>query len=224
MISVTFDDKQFVKDLQNITNYGIGFMDGIQSNKQVMFSNVGKIIKETLFDFIDSMARTDPKRLHHVYEWYMTGSPNARLYKLHYRTLKSGIKFSYEFSQSRSLKNGSYVPFHNKAKVMEDGTPVTITPTGNKPLVFTQGNETVFTKKPVVVQNPGGTSTDGAFEDTIKIFFGQYMSQLFLDASGIKRDFMNISEFSKNFASGKNGGHSVGLSAGTNWISKVGVR
>jgi hypothetical protein len=86
----TFNSKQFKKDMNNIVNYSIGFLEGVQRGKTVFLKTLGMETVEVMKEFIDSNARVNPDMLHHVYEWTMTGSPEARLYDISYTTSKHG--------------------------------------------------------------------------------------------------------------------------------------
>lgn len=222
MISVQFDDSAFFKDMENVLGYAAGFIDGAEKAKPVMLRNIGRKIKDILYMYIDSIARMEPQKLHHVYEWYSVGSPQGRLFNLNTSVAGSGISVSYTFSQSRSIKEGSNVPFYNKAQIMESGIPVTIRPVHAKALVFEQNGETVFTKNTVTVTHPGG-AVAGEFDSTIRQFFETYLSQAFLDVTGIRGQLQDLSEFKNNFPAAKRGGYSLGLTTGEKWISKVGT-
>jgi len=74
--------------------------------------------------------------LHHVYEWYQTGSPAARLFDINYISNQIGLSFNSTFRQSVSIKSGSKVPFYNKAQIIENGIPVTIRPVSSEVLSF----------------------------------------------------------------------------------------
>jgi len=224
MISATINQKQFIKDLNNIVDYSLGFLDGIQKGKTVFLNNLGKNIKEVLELFIDSNARNNPQALHHVYEWYRTGSPDARLFDINYTISNLGLSFSSSFRQSSSIRNGSNVPFYNKAKIMEDGVPVIIQPKKSNVLVFDDNGETVFTKGPVEVLNPGGNQVQGSFENTLNIFFQKYFTQAFLRTSGIDKYLSNPTVYKKNLSKGKTGGKAVGVSTGYSWIANAGVK
>ena len=53
-------------------------------------------------NYIDALARSKPKSLHHVYEWKKTGNKSARLFKLN--KIDSGelsFKVGYEFKPSK---------------------------------------------------------------------------------------------------------------------------
>jgi hypothetical protein len=168
---VSVDTRQFKKDMNNIVEYSLGYLDGVKSGKSVFFKNLGLNMKEVLEKYIDSNARVNPKALHHIYEWSKTGSPDARLYNIDYTVSNLGLSFTTNFKQSLSIKDGSNVPFYDKARIMEEGTSVVIK---SNLLVFEEDGQTIFTKNSIVVDNPGGDATTGAFEKTIDSFFTKY--------------------------------------------------
>jgi hypothetical protein len=127
-MKVIMNDAAFKKDMKNIMNYSIGFLEGVQAGKVKFLNNLGVMTKEILEQYIDSNARVNPEALHHIYEWSKVGSPDARLYNINYTISNLGLSFVSTFKQSTSIKDGSLVPFYNKAKIMEEGTPVTIRP------------------------------------------------------------------------------------------------
>lgn len=174
-----------------------------------------------LGDFIDSMARVDPSMLHHVYEWYESGNPVARLYSLHYTARDGGLTVYSKFRQSKSFSNGSETVFYNKAEIMESGIPVTIKPKNAQVLAFTDNGEQVFTKGPVVVNSPGGKNVQGSFEATINEFFNTYFSQSFLVE--LNRYLKTPIDYKVGIAKAKSGGKSAGIQVGLNWISRAGV-
>jgi hypothetical protein len=213
------DLSAFSRDLKNIIGYSEGFLEGAQKAKPQLATSIGEIIKERLEQFIDSNAKVAPQLLHHVYEWYQTGSPDARLFDITYNTDGNGLSISSTFSQSMSIKAGSKVPFYDKASIMESGTTVTITPR-NK-LVFDVDGKTVFTSKPVTVENPGG-ETQGEYEKIFNMFFDSYMTQSMFNESGIYSALELNDDFGKHFSSAKRGGRSLGVNTGYNWIARVG--
>lgn len=218
-----FDDMQFMKDMNNLMEYSAGFLEGISLGKTKLFEILGNNVKEILGEFIDSNAKVDPASLHHVYEWYQTGSPAARLFDIEYTISNLGLSFKSTLSQSTSIKNGSNVPFYNKAKIMENGIPVTITPKNAKVLSFESNGETVFTKGPVTVSNPGGQSVDGSYERIFDLFFHNYFSQSFLSSSGLGQYLTKPVAYKNNLSSGKKGGRTVGIQTGYRWIANAGV-
>ncbi len=210
--------------MNNIMEYAIGFMDGVQRGKQHILRAVGIEAIELLKQFIDSNARTNPAALHHVYEWYQTGSPNARLFDLTYTISNVGLSVKSTFRQSTSIKDGSTVPFYDKARIIENGIPVVIRPRRASVLAFEQNGETVFTKNPVIVDNPGGTAAQNGFEEVFDSFFNNYFSQAFLRVSGIMDYLENPEVFKKNINAGKRGGRSLGVATGYSWVANVGVK
>ena len=217
MISIKINDKDLMRDMNNIINYSFGFLEGIQKGKRTFLDNLGKDITELVKEYIDSSARVNPSRLHHVYEWYQNGSPDARLFDINYTVSNLGLSFKSTFSQSRTIKDGSRTPFYDKARIMEDGIPVTISPVKAKVLSFEIDGEQVFTKGPVVVENPGGDS-QGGFESVVDQFFTQYFTQAFLRKSGALSELENVQIYKNNFAAGSKQGRGKGIETGYRWI------
>jgi hypothetical protein len=221
MIGLKINSKQFMKEMDNMVNYTYGFLDGVKQGYPSFINQLGATIIEALKEYIDANARVNPQLLHHVYEWDQTGSPNSRLFELSYRQVGPGLSFNSTFSQSRSVRSGSSVPFYDKANIMEAGIPVTIIPK-NRVLAFEDNGETVFTSKPVRVENPGG-NVQGEYERVFNSFFNRYFTQAFLASSGILTYLQNPMDFDKNFSAGKRGGRSLGVQVGRSWISKAGL-
>jgi hypothetical protein len=219
----TFNSNQFKKDMNNIVNYSIGFLEGVQRGKTVFLKTLGMETVEIMKEFIDSNARVNPEMLHHVYEWTMTGSPDARLYDISYTTSNLGLSFRSSFSQSTSIKEGSRTPFYDKARIMEYGIPVTIRPKVSQVLAFDDNGETVFTRSPIEIMNPGGTEVEGGFEKVFDMFFNKYFSQAFLRTSGVAKYLENPQVYKKNMPAGKKMGKAKGLSTGYRWIANAGM-
>lgn len=224
MITVNLNQEKFLKDMNNLVQYSLGFLDGVNKGKRVFLGNLGQGMKKILEAFIDSNARSNPQMLHHVYEWSRTGSPDARLFDIDFTVSNLGLSFYSSFKQSTSVKSGSSVPFYNKAKIMEEGIPVTIAPKRSSVLVFEDNGETIFTKGPAEVLNPGGTQVQGGFEKTVNMFFSKYFTQAFLKSSGIDRYLSNPEIYKKNLTKGKAGGKAIGVSTGYSWIANAGVK
>jgi hypothetical protein len=211
--------------MNNIIQYSMGFLDGVENGKTVFLKNLGAGTIQAMAAYVDVSAKGNPNALHHVYEWYQTGSPSARLFDIDYTVSNLGLTFNSKFRQSRTLKEDSNVPFYNKASIMENGVPVTITPKKSSVLVFEQGGETIFTKNPVTVRNPGGDYVAGSFERTIDEFILKYFKQSFLRASGIYDYIKKPVLYKKNFKVGSKMGKSKGVDTGFRWIAnaKIGV-
>jgi hypothetical protein len=102
MISIKLNDKDLMRDLNNIIDYSFGFLEGIEKGKKIFLDSLGRDITELVKEYIDSSARVNPSRLHHVYEWYQTGSPDARLFDINYTVSNLGLSFKSTFSQSNN--------------------------------------------------------------------------------------------------------------------------
>lgn len=220
---VKFDTKLFKKEMDNILNYSVGFLDGVQLGKKQFLSNIGVSTIELFKQFIDSNARIDPAALQHVYEWSRTGSPEARLFDLNYTVSSLGLSIKSSFRQSTSVKMGSKVPFYNKASIMENGVGVTISPKYSEVLAFEDNGEQVFTRNPVYVSNPGGDNAEGSFQRAFDNFFNNYFRQSFISSSGISKYLSNPSVFKKEMRSGSRLGKSKGISVGYRWIINAGL-
>ena len=220
---ISFNSAKFKKEMNNIVDYSIGFLDGIEKAKPLFLRNMGMQTVELMKEFIDSNARVNPEMLHHIYEWNQTGSPNARLYEISYTVSSLGLSFKSSFSQSSSIKDGSRTPFYDKARIIENGIPVVIRPKTAQVLAFENNGETVFTKGPITVENPGGTAAQGGFEKVLDMFFNKYFSQAFLRVSGIAQYIENPQIYKKNLQAGKRVGRSHGVSTGYRWIANAGV-
>jgi hypothetical protein len=220
-MKITTDVKDLQKKIKNITNYSIGFLDGVNSGKNVFLKHLGESTIIVLKQYVDAEARSNQKALHHIYEWYNTGSPEARLYDFHYTVSNIGLSFKSNFKQSSTLPNGSSVPFYDKAKIMENGIEVTIAPKKSDVLAFDINGETVFTKRPVTVSNPGGDFTQGSFEKIADQFFNVYFRQSFLKSSGLYSYIKNPILYKKNFIAGSKTGRDIGVSTGFKWIANA---
>ena len=147
-------------------------------------------------NYIDALARSKPKSLHHVYEWKKTGNKTARLFKLN-KTEQIGLSFGidYNFLPSKSMvpaSNGrrSHV-FVNKASIMEKGNPLVIRPKNAERLVFQIDDETVFMPKgaSVTVKRPGGSAARNQFTLAHSRFFSGNLVNDSIKRSGFQKLF-----------------------------------
>lgn len=216
---------QFEKKMQNIIDYSVGFLDGVQKGKKVLFDKLGKEVIFALGQYIDVQARSNPSALHHVYEWYQTGSPSARLYDIDYTVSNLGLSLKSNFRQSRTVSVDSNTPFYNKASIMENGVPVVIKPRKSSVLVFNDGGQEVFTRRPITVRNPGGDEVVGSFERVFDEFILRYFKQSFIRASGLYDYISNPVAYKKDFKAGSRIGRSKGVATGFKWIAnaRIGV-
>lgn len=219
---VSLQTNDFEKQIMNIAKYSIGFIEGIHRGKKVFLDNMGKGVIQTLNRYIDVEAKSNPQALHHVYEWYRVGSPDARLFDINYTVSNAGLSLNSTFKQSQTLSDDGTVPFYNKAKIMENGIPVLIKPKRTA-LRFTAGGQEIFTRKAVNVRNPGGDFVEGSFERTFDEFMRNYFTQGFLRASGLLDYLSKPTIYKKNIAAGSKRGKDFGVSTGFKWITNAKV-
>ena len=147
-------------------------------------------------NYIDALARSKPKSLHHVYEWKKTGNKSARLFKLN-KTTQVGLSFgiNYSFLPSKSMVPASTGKrrhmFINKASIMEQGNPLVIRPKNADRLVFEIDGETVFMPKgaSVTVKRPGGSGARNQFTLAHSRFFSGRLVSDSIKKSGFQRLF-----------------------------------
>jgi hypothetical protein len=147
-------------------------------------------------NYIDALARSKPKSLHHVYEWKKTGNKSARLFRLN-KTTQVGLSFgiNYEFLPSKSMVPAATGKrrhmFINKASIMEKGEPLVIRPKSADRLVFEIDGETVFMPKgaSVTVRRPGGSGARNQFTLAHSRFFSGRLVNDSIKKSGFQRLF-----------------------------------
>lgn len=222
MITVTFDDKVFLKEIENVLAYSRGFVDGVKDGKVGFLNEFSKHAIESAGEYFDASARVNPAGLQHMYEWNQNGSESGRLFDLSSIVSSDAIKIQASFRQSTSVKPGSKEPFINKAYVMESGQEVTISPKQSSVLSFTDNGETVFTKKSITIENPGGLFARHGFEKAFNQFFDVFFSQSFLKSGKLGKYLSDVSDYHNSFAASKTGGRSLGQSVGYKWITKAG--
>jgi hypothetical protein len=220
---VSLKTNNFEKDLLNIANYSLGFLEGAQKGKSLFLNNLGKGVIFALGEYVDVEARSSAGALHHVYEWYRTGSPQARLFDINYTVSNLGLSINSTFRQSTTIQEESNTPFYNKARIMENGIPVVIKPKKSSVLRFYSDGETVFTTSPTTVRNPGGKEAEGSFERVFDEFMKKYFTQAFLRASGISDYISNPVIYKNNLAAGAKQGKQKGVSVGYRWITNANI-
>jgi hypothetical protein len=217
-MKVTLDSKDFKEKLSNVVLYSMGFLEGAQRGKPIFLENLGKGIIDALGNYIDISARQNPDALHHIYEWYQEGAQASRLYDLDYIVSGSGLSFGGMYRQSQTMSKDSSKPFYDKARIMEEGIPVTIVPKASSVLAFEDNGKTVFTKKSITVFNPGGDEVQGSFQRVMDEFVKNYLKQSFLRASGLYNYIENPILYKQDFAKGAALGRSQGIKTGYRWI------
>jgi len=218
---VSFDFKKFQKTMNNVVDYSYGFIDGIEKGKPKFLEKLGREVIIALGQYIDLNARANPKAMHHVYEWYRTGSPASRLFDIDFVVNKNGLVLFSNFKQSRSMSADATTPFFNKAKIMEQGRTVVIKPKSGSVLAFEDGGQTIFTKKSITVRNPGGEEVQGSYEKIFDEFMVRYFKQSFIRASGLYDYIKKPTLYKKNFKAGSKMGKSKGIDTGFKWITNA---
>ena len=199
---INTDMTEFNATMKKAFDYSNGFLNGLEQNEQYFNNQLAEIIKEAFYKYVDSVARLEPDRLHHIYEWEQSGVDTARLFRIEAFSGRQSIRFVTEFMQSTSTSPSANEPFVNKAEVMEAGTMVTITPRGEGPLVFEgDDGEMVFTNQEVTIENPGG-NVSGQFAAVAREFFENYLDQALLKELVLK--LQTPIEFSQGWGKGMN--------------------
>ena len=191
--------------------------------KNLFKSTIFNQIEKDFGQYIDAQARTQPKSLHHVYEWNKTGNPTARLFDLHLidtggLSFRIGrdFKLSKSAVPSKNPKQKRRYVFANKASVMEEGMPIVIRPRSAERLVFELDGATVFMPKgsSVTVKRPGGRAATNQFALAYGRFFGGQLVNSSIKGSGFQRIFnakiakaldvpINIKKVQYSFSAGK---------------------
>jgi len=180
--------------------YNAQVISRLSTNKQfqtkfssVIFAQIDKDFGE----YIDALARSKPKSLHHVYEWKKVGNKTARLFNLNLISQEGlSFKLGYKFKPSISFVPSSRQSrrrhvFANKAEIMESGTPLVISPKYAERLVFESDGQTVFMPKgqSVKIRRPGGTAATNQFALAHGRFFSGNLVGLSIRKSGFQRIF-----------------------------------
>jgi hypothetical protein len=159
-------------------------------------SIIFKQIQQDFGLYVDAQARTNPKTLHHVYEWNKVGNSGSRLFKLNV-TERNGLSFKLgtTFLTSKtpvpnSFGKKKYI-FKNKASVMEAGMPIIISPRAAKRLVFETSTGVVYMPigASVTVTRPGGGKATGRFQIAHARFFTGNLVNLSIKRSGFQQIF-----------------------------------
>lgn len=164
-------------DTMQVSGLG-GFIDGLSAkigsdvNSGPVLAYAHSTMSERFDAYMSVIAPAAPNQFHHVYDWGRIGVPQAQLWKNVLRGRGNDRYASFEFRASVlpvPLPEGDKKPFKRKhrfiykAMIMEYNMGVTIKPKRAKMLAFPVDDRIIFTKGPVFVQNPGGSSTTGAF-------------------------------------------------------------
>lgn len=211
--------------MNNVIQYTYGFLDGIHKGEKLLLEKLGRETVAALGQYIDVNARANPKALHHVYEWYRVGSPAARLFDIDFVVAKDVIMLFSNFRQSRTMSATANTPFVDKAKIMEYGRAVVVKPKSGSVLAFESGGQTIFTRNPVTITNPGGDEVQGEYERIFNEFMLRYFRQSFIRASGLYDYIKRPVIFKRNIRQGAKMGRAKGVSTGITFMAnaRIGV-
>jgi hypothetical protein len=222
MIGVKFNAKDLMETLKNTVQYTEGFLKELKNQEPNIAKKVGDLSIEVFYEYLDSLARTHPGMLHHVYEWGQVGSSSDRLYELRQSFGRQSSTITVDFLDSNSVSSTGTQPFYDKARIMEEGIPVVVTEKEASVLFFEIDGEEFFRRGPIYIANPGGSETRGSFLKAFNEFYTKYFTQFYLESIGFYKHFSNPQEFSKNFRNAvKNSGSSrIGRQTALSWIEK----
>jgi hypothetical protein len=165
------------------------------------------ILGERFMLATDRFAATNPKRMHHIYEWKRVGNPSARLFVLNRLSMMNGsININVTFKESRTPvpidpellvpgKTGKIVNrrnvFRDKAVIMEEGRAVHYQ--AKRMLAFMGSDLGLHFIRPgttVDIKNPGGKYT----KDSLAVFMANWYNknaQTIIDSSGLYERIAN---------------------------------
>ena len=165
------------------------------------------ILGERFVLAVDRFSVTNPKRMHHIYEWGKVGTPSGRLFVLNKAILVSGsMTISTEFKPSKTPvpinpellspgATGKVVSrknvFRDKAKVMEEGRAVHYQ--AKKMLAFMGSDLGIKFIKPgttVNINNPGGKFVKGSLATFMSAWYNKN-AQTIIDSSGLYERIAN---------------------------------
>lgn len=223
MYSIRFDSKEAMQVMNNIVDYSEGFIKETKAKESTVASRLGKISIEEFYEYLDSLARTNPGMLHHIYEWGQVGNPEQRLIELQQILRGSESEINAEFLPSFSIPEGGSEPFSEKATIMEEGVPVVIQATEAKALFFEINGEEFFRAGPIVIENPGGEEARGSFVAAFEEFYNSYFEQVYLRSIRFYEHFSSSPDYKRNFgpASKSTSAASIGRTTALKWIMSM---
>ena len=226
MIRARVNGDKVIKMLKNSVEYSSAFTTELKRNQGVLNRKLGEESVDAFYEYLDSLARSNPGMLHHVYEWGQIGDPFGRLYDLSLSINNTSAVVDAEFLQSETInpkqrkrEDSNPEPFYNKSAMMEDGAEIIINEVDAQALFFEIDGEEFFRHGPIVIANPGGSKTRGSFVKEFKEFYGKYFTEVHLKSIRFYQSFQNPKVFETYFASATKGGASAkGKKAALSWI------
>ena len=181
MIQIKVDANRFSRTINSIMKE----VQDIPSvrNTSYLSRAAASIAANKFIKDLNAMARTDPRKYHHLYEWSesgtQAGSNSARLFKLVRSTEENVSYLNIKLMSSKRrapiadiLKqpgpSGKVVKrsgvFKNKAEVMENGSPIGFIAQRTIAFPSRTKDKIIFRRKGSVIsiKNPGGRATTGS--------------------------------------------------------------
>jgi len=197
MIQLQIDTKQMIQELDNKIA-GIKELTSptvLQEIAKATFTITGNRFVQDL----DSYARRNPKKMHHIYEWGGVGKPQSRLFVLERTSILYGdLNITTRFLPSKlpvPISPALLTPgptgkvvsrrsiFKDKAAVMEKGAKVSFA--AKRILAFADGQGLAFIAKgtTININHPGGLQTQNAFA-TYMLDWYTKNGNVIMDSSG----------------------------------------
>ncbi len=221
MLTTRVDNSKLQRVFKNTIEYSEGFIQGIDINKLNFNNELANFTSITLKKYIDSQARMNPLKLHHVYEWGKAGNEASRLFEFDTAVTGRTISITGKFLPSKSISDTSSEPFTNKATIMENAIAVVIEPKNSDVLAFENNGETVFTTNAIYIDHPGGDEVANGFGSTVNNFFDNYFT------NGLLKPLINklstANEFTESFSAGVMNGKNIGIQAGKRYFDIKGI-
>lgn len=203
-VKLEIDTKAVIEALSNIS---VGMNELTQPS---VLDQISKAIfditgKRFMID-VDNYARSNPKKMHHIYEWGKVGQASGRLFMLERSAIFNGtLTVEAKFLPSKLPvpispemltpgKTGKVVSrrsiFANKAIIMENGTPVSFQ--AKRVLSFMSGNGIAFVAPgtKINILHPGGIGTKNAFAEYLLEWYVKNAAVV-LDSSGLYERIAN---------------------------------
>lgn len=221
MYSIKFDGKEAKRMLEGVVAYSDGFIKETKAQEKTIASRLATTSIEAFYDYLDTLARTNPGMLHHVYEWGSVGDPGARLFELKKRLSGNSASIDSEFLTSNVTPEGGTEPFYEKAEIMEEGIPITVQAVQARAMFIQYQGDEFFRAGPIVIENPGGEGVRGSFVQAFEEFYNNYFEDVYLRSIRYYDHFRKPEGFASNFGSAVDAGKrasSIGRTTALKWV------
>lgn len=172
----------------------------------VMAESIFQITGKRFMSEVDRYSVSNPKKMHHLYEWNRIGQKSARLFVLSRdKVIRGSFIINSNFLPSKTLvpvptqlatpgSTGKSVirrsVFRDKAKIMENGTPVVFEAKRTLAFMGTDGIKFIPPGQIVRNLNPGGRETKNALSTFMLEWYSRYAGEI-IDNSGLYQTIIN---------------------------------